>query len=133
MQNLNLKLSNTIRSIRESKRIKQIYMSQKLKVTQQAYSRMEQNPEKLSLIRLKQIAEILEVELTTLLGIDINSMHQNFQNQSATTTTALLHSITTDEKSDLYERIIAQLKEEIAYLRPLGLGKKMNQHGTIDE
>lgn len=124
MDDLNKKISETIRNIRETKRVKQIYMAKRLKVTQQAYSRMEHDPEKLTLRRLMQIAEILEVELTTLLGIDSSLVQNNFGQQGGNAATQMVQNYTSVEKNDLYERIIAQLKEEIAYLRPLGLGKK---------
>jgi transcriptional regulator with XRE-family HTH domain len=127
MENLSKKISYTIRSIRESKQVKQVYMARRLKVTQQAYSRMENDPQNLTLKRLIMIADILEVELVTLLGIDTALIQQNFGQQGGNSATQMVQNYTTAEKNELYERIIAQLKEEIAYLRPLGLGKKTEQ------
>jgi transcriptional regulator with XRE-family HTH domain len=127
MENLSKKLSYTLRSIRESKQVKQVYMARRLKFTQQAYSRMENDPQNLTLKRLIMIADILEVELVTLLGIDTALIQQNFGQQGGNSATQMVQNYTTSEKNELYERIIAQLKEEIAYLRPLGLGKKTEQ------
>lgn len=123
MEDTSKKISYTIRSIRESKKVKQIYMANKLKVTQQAYSRMENEPENVSLKKLRQIAEILEVDLITLLGIDTSLVQQNFNQQGGNAATQMVQNYTTVEKNELYERIIARLREEISYLRPLGINK----------
>ena len=63
-------ISEIIRTIREEKQLTQLYMAKKMRVTQQAYSKMENNPENVTLKRLRDIAELLGVELITLLGID---------------------------------------------------------------
>ena len=112
-------ISDIIRTIREEKKLTQLYMAKKLKVTQQAYSSMENNPENVTLKRLKDIAELLGVELITLLGIDTGLVQQNFGQKGGNAATKMVNNYTTQEQNELYERLIAQLKEEIAYLRTL--------------
>ncbi|MEO3405998.1 helix-turn-helix transcriptional regulator [Mucilaginibacter sp. CAU 1740] len=58
---------NTIRNIREQKQYSQEYMAAKLSISQNAYSKIELTSTLLSLERLLQIANILEVEATLLL------------------------------------------------------------------
>lgn len=112
-------ISDIIRTIREEKKLTQLYMAKKLKVTQQAYSSMENNPEQVTLKRLRDIAKLLGVELITLLGIETGLVQQNFNQKggSANTATQMINHYSVQEQNELYERLIAQLKEEIAYLR----------------
>jgi transcriptional regulator with XRE-family HTH domain len=119
MNDINQKISNNIRNIREGKRIKQLYMARRLNITQQAYSRIENYPEKSTLERLLMIAKILEVDLITLLAVESKHIQQNFNQQGGNAATHLVQNYTSDERNDLYERIIAELKEEINYLRLL--------------
>ena len=62
-----LKLSLLIRKIRNSLGFSQGYVSKKLKVTQQAYSHMENYPCKVSIERLTEICEVLQIDLLSLL------------------------------------------------------------------
>jgi transcriptional regulator with XRE-family HTH domain len=112
-------IGDVIRLIREEKNLTQLYMAKKLRVTQQAYSSMEKNPENVSLKRLREIAELLGVELVTILGIDNGLVQQNFGQKGGNAATKMVNNYTSQEQNELYERIIAQLKEEIAYLRTL--------------
>lgn len=119
-----INISGIIRSVREEKQYSQGYMAQKLKITQQAYSNMEKNPEGVTLKRLREIAELLGVELITLLGIDNALVQQNFGQKGGNAATQMVNHYTTQEQNDLYERMIAELKEEIAYLRALVVKKQ---------
>jgi transcriptional regulator with XRE-family HTH domain len=112
-------ISALIRTIREEKKFTQLYMAKKLNVTQQAYSSMEINPESVSLKRLRDIAEILGVELITILGIDTDLVQQNFGQKGGNAATQMVNNYTTQEHNELYERLISKLKEEVFYLRNL--------------
>ena len=112
-------ISALIRTIREEKKFTQLYMAKKLNVTQQAYSSMEINPESVSLKRLRDIAEILGVELITILGIDTDLVQQNFGQKGGNAATQMVNNYTTQEHHELYERLISKLKEEVFYLRNL--------------
>ena len=110
---------DVIRLIREEKRLTQLYMAKKLKISQQAYSIMENNPENITLKRLKEIADLLDVEISTLLGIDNGYLQQNFGQTGGNAATQMINNYTAQEQHDLYERLIAELKEELTYLRTL--------------
>jgi transcriptional regulator with XRE-family HTH domain len=94
-------------------------MAKKLNVTQQAYSSMEINPESVSLKRLRDIAEILGVELITILGIDTDLVQQNFGQKGGNAATQMVNNYTTQEHNELYERLVSKLKEEVFFLRNL--------------
>jgi transcriptional regulator with XRE-family HTH domain len=92
-------------------------MAKKLRVTQQAYSSMENNPENVTLKRLREIAELLGVELITLLGIDTSLVQQNFRQKGGNAATQMVNDYTTQLQNELYERMITELKGEVEYLR----------------
>ncbi len=107
-------ISDTIRLIRESQGFSQDYVAMKLDITQQAYSAIEKNPERATLTRLREIAIILQVPLVTLLGEDEINLQQNFHQAGGNAATIFKN---VSSGADVYEKWIAELKEEIAFLR----------------
>jgi transcriptional regulator with XRE-family HTH domain len=69
-------VADNIRERRISLQLSQVDMASRLKVTQNAYSKMEMAKTKISLQRLYQIAEILGVDAVKLMASNIVSMHQ---------------------------------------------------------
>jgi transcriptional regulator with XRE-family HTH domain len=59
---------SNIRKIREFRNYTQDYLAAKLKISQNAYSKIELGYSAITLDRLINIAEILEVELADLIG-----------------------------------------------------------------
>ncbi len=110
-------VSDNIRLIRESKNFSQDYIAKKLKVTQQAYSQMEKNPDTMALYRLRDLCKILDVELITLLGEENAYLQQNYNQKGGQAATKMVFNNTSEDAKDLYERLIAELKEEIIFLR----------------
>ena len=70
-------MNETIRLIRESKGYSQEFVATRLNLTQQSYSRLEKNPERITLSRLRDLAKILDVSLLTLLGEENMYFMQN--------------------------------------------------------
>lgn len=62
-------IAANIRKIREQKNYTQDYLAMKLSISQNAYSKLELGYSKLSVDRLFQIAEILEVEVVQLIVV----------------------------------------------------------------
>ena len=97
-------VSFNIKKIRESRNLTQEYVASKLGISQNAYSRLENNRTRLTTDRMRSIAGILEVSLFDLFrGDDPAPM-----NRSAVETEA--------EKNNLHQ-VIGLLKEEIEHLR----------------
>jgi len=70
---LNFKIrsvATNIRKIREHRNYTQEYLAAKLKISQNAYSKIELGYTKITLERLFQIAQILEVNLIDLINTD---------------------------------------------------------------
>nr|WP_199156705.1 helix-turn-helix transcriptional regulator [Pedobacter sp. ASV2] len=63
-----------IRKIREYRDYTQDYLAAKLKISQNAYSKIELGYSKLTVERLFQIAEILEVEILHVLTLQSNEI-----------------------------------------------------------
>jgi transcriptional regulator with XRE-family HTH domain len=114
---------DTIRLLREARGLSQKQMADKLGITQQAYSNVEKKPDRATLERLRQIAQILQVELITLLGEEDTYILQSF-NQSGGNAATQMNITPSAGERDIYEKLIISLKEEIAFLRELQLKKK---------
>ena len=113
-----LTISDNIRLMREYMGFSQEYIADKLGITQQAYSQIEKNPEKTTLKRLKDIADILQVNLVTLLGEEETYILQNF-NQSGGNAATQMNVTPSNNEREIYDRLISELKEEILFLREL--------------
>lgn len=112
-----LSLSINIRSIREGKRLTQLYMAQKLNVTQQAYSSMEKNPQRMTIKRFQQIAALLEIDVITLLGLEGIPRQESLNiNQGIMLSSNDLKQVS-QKYNQSYETLLEQLKEEIENLR----------------
>jgi transcriptional regulator with XRE-family HTH domain len=104
-----------IRFIRESKKITQDFVANKLGISQTAYSKIESNTTQLTVDRLKEIAELLDVSETELINgspinqFNIESVNQNF---------AYINTFMETNK-DLYERLIAEKDDQIKQLKEL--------------
>lgn len=111
-------IADNIRLIRESLGYSQEYVADKLNLTQQAYSNIEKNPEKVTLKRLKELSIVLQVNLVTLIGEDDTYVQQNFHQQGGHAATQMNVTPSHYEK-EIYERLISELKDEIIFLREL--------------
>jgi len=67
-------VAGNIRKIREYRDYTQDYLAAKLKISQNAYSKIELGYSKLTIDRLFQIAAILEVEVAHLLTLNHNDL-----------------------------------------------------------
>ena len=121
---MKISISDNIRLIREAKGYSQDYIAKKMKVTQQAYSSMEKQPDNMSLKRLKDLCKVLDVNLVTLLGEDNVYVQQNYNQQGGQASTKMTVNNSSEHERDLYERMIKQLNEEISYLKALPLKLK---------
>jgi transcriptional regulator with XRE-family HTH domain len=108
--------SNRIKIMRESQGYSQEYVATKLNLSQQAYSNLEKNPDNVSIKRIKELAEILSVPLTSIIGEEDTYIQQNFQQQGGQAST-VMHVQNNEHVKEIYERYVKDLKEEIQQLR----------------
>lgn len=112
-------LGRKIRMVRESRQLSQEYVAGRMKISQQAYSRLEHDGENVSLKRLKQLAEALEVPLQTLIGDDDLYIQQNYNQQGGNAGSVLYIQGLADTERLAYENHIADLRRQIALLESL--------------
>jgi len=108
-----------IRMVRESRQLSQEYVAGRMKISQQAYSRLEHDGENVSLKRLKQLAEALEVPLQSLIGDDDLYIQQNYNQQGGNAGSVLYIQGLADTERLAYENHIADLRRQIKLLESL--------------
>ena len=109
-----------IRKIREIRGYKQEYVADQLGMSAKSYGKIESGETSLSIARLQQIAKILDVDPVDVLSFDEK---QFFHHCSQSGNINTIHNHEFNNERELYEREIAHLKEEIAFLRGL-VGKQ---------
>ena len=105
--------------VRESRQLSQEYVAGRMKISQQAYSRLEHDGENVSLKRLKQLAEALEVPLQSLIGDDDLYIQQNYNQQGGNASSVLYIQGLADTERLAYENHISDLRRQIALLESL--------------
>ncbi|KQR71978.1 helix-turn-helix domain-containing protein [Pedobacter sp. Leaf176] len=70
-------IAGNIRKIREYRDYTQDYLAAKLKISQNAYSKIELGYSKLTLERLFQIASVIDVDVTQLLTLEHKEIIKN--------------------------------------------------------
>ena len=112
-------ISENIRQIRTALGFSQEFVSKKLKMTQQSYSSLEKNPERASLLQLRLIAEVLKVDLVTLLGEEIQVVQTNINQQGGHVAAQMHIKQEAEGKELVYQEYINNLKSQIEYLKTL--------------
>ena len=132
-----MKTQDKIRAIRTQQKISQEQMAERLDLTPQAYSKIESGKTKLSLDRIQQIAQILNIDVTELIHNNDNGVflliNENCTNENLNNGAIIYHgnqqSINEQElkqkkkKMQLIithkDEIIEQLKQENALLKQM--------------
>lgn len=103
-----MSVGNNIKKLRELRNYTQTYMSIQLEISISAYSKIERNETKISLKRLEQISEILNVSVNGIIQFDEKILLNN----------------TKSNENDIGKRqqidpLIEQMRSEIEFLRQL--------------
>ncbi len=107
---------NKIRMLREGIGLSQEYVAEKLNITQQAYSKMEKNPQNATLARLQQLSEILGVNINSIVGDDDMYIQQNFHQQGGNASTVMYVTGLADREREALLQQIANLQKQIEVL-----------------
>jgi hypothetical protein len=103
-----------IKKIRESKNYTQGYMSNKLNISQNTYSKIETGGIKLTVDRLKQISEVLDIAVEDILNNETQTY--NFHNSNIDKFYGYIETLHEDNK-ELFQTTINLLNEQIKYLK----------------
>jgi len=107
---------NRIRMLREGVGFSQEYVANKLKITQQAYSKIEKNPGATTLDRLHQLSEILGVNINSIIGEEDMYIQQNFQQQGGNASTVMYVTGLADRERESFIQQINSLQKQIEVL-----------------
>lgn len=103
-----------IRKVREIKGFSQEFMSEKLNLSQRAYSKIEREEIKLDWQRINEIAAILELDPIDLVTFDDSLIFHNCSQSGKANT---IYNQFPAELKEQYEKRIGQLESEVAFLR----------------
>ncbi len=109
-------IGHKIRRIREIRNYSQDYIAQKLDISPKAYSKIENEETRLSVDRLYQLAEILEVKPEDLLNFDEKIIIHSLTNSGNGDGFVYSKEIT-DHERESFKAHIRHLEEEVAFLR----------------
>ncbi len=104
-----VKMSAKIRQIRKDKEYSQEYMASQLGMTQNNYSRIENNPETASEERLDDICEILKINPSEIRECDKTSI--SFNNNQAESQYAYGNIIIHNYPKELIESVLDRLEK----------------------
>ncbi len=114
-----MEIGEKIRKIRTLKGFSQEYIAEQLKISQVAYSDIENNKTKLSLQRLENLSEIFDVSITDILAFDEKHIFNNTFNNSSKGSYNVQKVINENFNNEriAYMEEIKFLREQILYLR----------------
>lgn len=107
-------VGNKIKKFREQRNYTQQYMSDRLNISQNTYSKIETGGIKLTVERLNQIAEVLEVPIEQILSSD-NQVF-NFNNSQVEKFYGYIETLHEDNK-ELTQKTIEILNSQLEYLK----------------
>ena len=103
-----MKVGDNIRKLRELRNYTQQYLADQLEISLSGYGKIERNETDVSLGRLQQIADILGVDIHSILRFDDKHIFNLNNNEVANGQVNNYYS----GREELLERIIEQLKKE---------------------
>lgn len=106
-------IGQKLERVRRSKGIGQQELAQSIFMTQQAYSRIENDQTKVTHDQLKKITEALGISIEELEKWDGTFVFNNFGNPAS----QIQFSQSNDKLEQLYEKVISQKDAEITYLK----------------
>lgn len=104
-----------IKRYREARNFTQNYMAEQLDISQNTYSKIESGTIKLTVDRLEQISELLNVPIEEILSSS-DDQHFNFHNSNIDKFYGYIENMQEDNK-ELLNTTINILNEQISYLR----------------
>lgn len=109
-----MEIGQRIKKIRESRNYTQEYMSDKLNISQNTYSKIETGGIKLTVDRLKQISDVLEMSIEEILNNETQTF--NFHNSNIEKFYGYIETLHEDNK-ELTQTTIKVLNEQLTYLQ----------------
>ncbi len=119
MEEINLIFANKLQELRKERNAKQETLAKELKISQQAYSKLERGASNFTMITIKKICTFFEISISTFLNTGsqtkfTNSPQANTQNSFNNEITLVNELIKSkDEIISSQKELIAQLKQSL--------------------
>ena len=110
-----MNVGEKIKKLRELKNYTQQHMAEKLDLSLSGYGKIERNDTDISVSKLEKIAEVLGVELSTILNFDEKFIFYVADNKQANVSLKDQYI----KQMELFDKMSQQYKDEIQYLRTL--------------
>lgn len=121
---MNNQIENNIRRFRELKGYSQEYMAQELGISQSSYAKIENGSTKITIDRLQQIAEILDIEVSSLISSSKQPIF-NQKNEKGAYGNGYVENLHVENK-EMTEKLLAEkdklilkLEKDIEFLKKL--------------
>lgn len=115
-----LQVGNKIKKLRELRNFTQDHMADALQMSQAGYGKIERDETDISLSRLQQIAEVLKVGLSDLIGFDEKMVIFGAMNTHSSANSGIfLNKDNFDNERKLYEEQVKQLQDQVQHLKEL--------------
>jgi transcriptional regulator with XRE-family HTH domain len=116
-------IGEKIRQIRDLKGLSQEYISDKLGISQRAYSKIERNEIKIDWEKITEISKIFEIDPMELISFDDNLIFNNCT-QSGKFVNSQAHFNIPEKLIEQYESRINSLEKELDFLRQILIKNK---------
>jgi len=110
-----MEVGTKIKKIRELRSYTQDYMAERLNISQSTYARFEKDDTDITLSKLEQIAEILDIKVEDLINFTDKFIFNNYTSNQANQG-YIVNQFSANEKK-LYEDKIRLLEDKIEYLQ----------------
>lgn len=110
-----MKVGESIKKLRELKNLTQQHMATELDLSVSGYGKIERDETDVSISKLERIAEVLGVDMNTILSFDSKNVFQFTNNQMANGIVQNQYNA----QNELLERLVAKYEEENNYLKGL--------------
>lgn len=116
--NLMVDYHKNIKHLREFKNYTQEFMADELGISQRAFSSIENGSTHLTVDRLYKIANILQVSVGEIIGVETHNIYNTHFNNNATNNKGdlVFTKEPFDKERELYERLLTSKDDEIAVL-----------------
>ncbi|KAB1063139.1 helix-turn-helix domain-containing protein [Salibacter halophilus] len=107
-----------LKHIRELKNYSQEYMAKELGISTRAYSKIESEETQLTIKRLNEISEVVDIDPQEILGFDSKFVFNNNPNQKECSYVAY-NNTSVDQIQALYEKLLAEKDKRIEELKAM--------------
>ena len=110
-----MNVGEKIKKLRELKNYTQQHMASELDLSLSGYGKIERNETDISVSKLEKIAKILDTDISSILSFDEKHVFNISENKQANVSMRDQYI----NQLDLIDRIIAQYREEIQFLKDI--------------